>query len=133
MGMISYLFDTCSLIDLEGEKKRGEGRAHAFLSEQAEARACICWMVAGEFAEGFDDLHAPACAAMLSLFDFLPCDEEVARHYALIARRLRSTHQLIGANDLWIAATALAHRFPVVTNNQDHFGRVPGLMVVGYK
>ena len=40
---------------------------------------------------------------------------------------------LIGANDLWIAATGLAYGCPVVTANQAHFERVPGLVVLGYR
>ena len=39
---------------------------------------------------------------------------------------------LIDANDLWIAATALAFEMPVVTRNERHFARVPGLDVIGY-
>lgn len=40
--------------------------------------------------------------------------------------------QLIDANDLWIAATALAFEMPVVTRNEKHFARVPRLDMVGY-
>ena len=40
--------------------------------------------------------------------------------------------QLIGANDMWIAATALAHDMSVVTNNKTEFERVPGLGVITY-
>jgi predicted nucleic acid-binding protein len=36
------------------------------------------------------------------------------------------------ANDLWIAATALANGMPVVTRNVKHFQRVPGLSVISY-
>ena len=39
---------------------------------------------------------------------------------------------LIGTNDLWIAATALAHSMPEVTRNSAQFARVPGLDVVAY-
>jgi len=39
---------------------------------------------------------------------------------------------LIAANDLWIAATALAYRLPVVTRNVAHYERVPGLDVLAY-
>jgi predicted nucleic acid-binding protein len=39
---------------------------------------------------------------------------------------------LIGANDLWIAATALAFGKPVVTRNLREFQRVPGLTVLDY-
>lgn len=37
---------------------------------------------------------------------------------------------LIGAHDLWIAATALTHGLSVATGNADEFRRVPGLHVI---
>lgn len=130
--MKRLLFDTCFLIDLERELRRGPGKAHAFLKRNATARACLCWTVAGEFAEGFGDLHHPACAAMLERFEILSMDVATAHHYAVITRRLRAENQLIGANDLWIAAAALANAITLVSNNTAHFSRVPGLSVVGY-
>ena len=60
--MSSFLFDTCFLIDLEREMRRRPGKAHDFLQRNATARPCLSWTVAGEFAEGFGDLHHPACA-----------------------------------------------------------------------
>jgi predicted nucleic acid-binding protein len=33
---------------------------------------------------------------------------------------------------MWIAATALAHGFGIVTNNQEDFSRVPGLMAEAF-
>ncbi len=39
--MSSYLFDTCFLIDLEREMRRGEGKAHAFLRQNAAAWPCL--------------------------------------------------------------------------------------------
>ena len=39
---------------------------------------------------------------------------------------------LIGANDLWIAATAVAFGKPIVTKNDRHFRRVPRLGVMRY-
>ncbi|MEX2444192.1 MAG: PIN domain-containing protein [Alkalispirochaeta sp.] len=34
--------------------------------------------------------------------------------------------------DLLIAATALSHNLTLVTNNEKHFSRVPGLLVVNW-
>ena len=130
--MSSYFFDTCFLIDLEREMRRGPGKAHLFLQQNASVRACLSWTVAGEFAEGFGDIHHPAGAAMLGRFDILPMDEFTAHHYAITARLLRGQNQLIGTNDLWIAAAALAYAIPLVTNQSAHFSRIPGLSVVAY-
>ena len=130
--MSDFLFDTCFLIDLEREMLRGEGKAHLFLERNASARPWVTWTVAGEFAEGFGDLHHPACAAMLARFEILPMDESTAHHYAVTTRFLRGQNQLIGANDQWIAAAALAHAMPLVTTNSTHFSRIPGLSVVAY-
>ena len=130
--MNRLLFDTCFLIDLEKELRRGVGRARAFLENHRDARPHICWTVAGEFAEGFGGIHHPACSAMLACFDILPMDEKTADAYARTARMLRTQNLLIGANDLWIAAAALSRDLPLVTNNTAHFARVPGLAVIGY-
>jgi tRNA(fMet)-specific endonuclease VapC len=130
--MRSFLFDTCFLIDLEREMRRGPGKAHRFLQQNASARPYLSWTVAGEFAEGFGDIHHPACAAMLARFDLLATDHSTAHHYAVITRYLRGLNQLIGVNDLWIAAAALAHAMPLVTNNAAHFSRIPNLSVMAY-
>jgi predicted nucleic acid-binding protein len=124
--------DTCFLIDLEREMRGGAGQAHIFLHEHASERACISWTVAGEFAEGFGDIADPACSAMLARFFVLPMDEQTAGQYARVTRTLRKQNRLIGANELWIAAAAIAHDVPLVTNNAVHFNRIPGLSVMTY-
>ena len=58
--------------------------------------------------------------------------DETAGHYARITALLRKSHQLIGTNDLWIAAAALASGFILVTNNAAHLGRVLGLKLLTY-
>lgn len=56
--------------------------------------------------------------------------EQIARVHADIWAQLATKGQLIGAHDLWIAATALAHGMGVATGNQAEFMRVPGLRVI---
>jgi tRNA(fMet)-specific endonuclease VapC len=49
-----------------------------------------------------------------------------------VSRDLKGAGLHIGDNDVWIAATALAHGLPLVSLNARHFGRVPGLQVLEY-
>nr|WP_235716445.1 PIN domain-containing protein [Acinetobacter gyllenbergii] len=56
-------------------------------------------------------------------------DEDVADHYAQIRQALSSKGQIIGSNDLWLAAHARANNWVMVTNNEKEFLRVDGLRV----
>lgn len=60
----------------------------------------------------------------------IPITEPVARVHAEIWAQLAERGQVIGAHDLWIAATALAHGLGVATGNVEEFRRVPGLRVL---
>ena len=50
-------------------------------------------------------------------------------HYGKIRQQLQASGKLIGNNDLWIAAHALAGKLILVTNNESEFKRVSGLKV----
>ena len=56
-------------------------------------------------------------------------DENVGEHYAQIRNELTSKGQIIGNNDLWLAAHARANNWVMVTNNEKEFLRVEGLNV----
>jgi tRNA(fMet)-specific endonuclease VapC len=56
--------------------------------------------------------------------------EQIARVHADVWAQLAAQGQLIGAHDLWIAATALAQGMGIATGNGDEFQRVPGLRVI---
>lgn len=59
----------------------------------------------------------------------IPVDESVAHAWATLIARLRTAGRRMPINDSWIAATALAHGMPVVTQDGDYDG-VPGLRVL---
>ncbi len=69
-------------------------------------------------------------ASLLRYVDVLPFDIREAQIYADLFAQLRSTGQTVGAFDLLIAATALAHNCSVVTLNLREFNRIPGLTVI---
>ena len=66
---------------------------------------------------------------LLEAHEIVEITEEVAEHYARIRADLETRGVVIGGNDLWIAATALAHGATLVTNNTAEFSRVPGLQL----
>jgi tRNA(fMet)-specific endonuclease VapC len=59
-------------------------------------------------------------------FDF---NDHCAFYYAQIRADLAQHGKMIGANDLMIAAIAMANKLTLVTHNIDEFERVPGLVI----
>ena len=71
-------------------------------------------------------------AKLTEIFDryvSLPFDDAAARHYGTIRHDLEMRGEVIGPNDLKIAATCLARGLTLVTANANEFGRVAGLKV----
>lgn len=53
-------------------------------------------------------------------FEALTVDESVADAWALLVSRLRAAGRKVPINDSWIAATAIAHQIPIVTQDGDY-------------
>ncbi len=66
---------------------------------------------------------------LVQLLPALPLPETAAETYGTIRAELESKGEVIGNNDLWIAAHALASGLTLVTNNEKEFRRVRGLRV----
>ncbi|MCA9980596.1 MAG: type II toxin-antitoxin system VapC family toxin [Anaerolineales bacterium] len=62
----------------------------------------------------------------------LPFDDHAAERYGQIRTDLAKQGQLIGPNDLLIAAIALAHQVTLVSNNRREFSRVADLQLVDW-
>jgi predicted nucleic acid-binding protein len=59
----------------------------------------------------------------------LPVDDAVADAWATLVATLRATGRKAPINDSWIAATAIARRIPIATQDDDYEG-MPGLSVI---
>jgi tRNA(fMet)-specific endonuclease VapC len=127
------ILETTFLIDLERELLRGDrGPAQQFLEAHAAAPLAITFTTAGELAAGTPLAEPERWRDFIAAFEVLPCTAEVCWTYGQTYRYLRANGILIGANDLWIGATAVAFRRPLVTRNARHFQRIPQLSVLGY-
>ena len=60
---------------------------------------------------------------------YLSFDLEIARVHAQIAAQLMATGQMIGANDLLIAASTVSQGYTLLTHDLRHFQRVPNLLI----
>src|SRR5436309_1976815 len=62
----------------------------------------------------------------------LPVDEAVSRAWAQMRAYVGASGRGVRINDMWIAATAAAHRIPVVTQDDDFdaLSGVAGLTVI---
>ena len=66
---------------------------------------------------------------LTELLPVLDIDPAVADAYGRIRASLERRGEIIGGNDLWIAAHAMAVQVALVTNNVGDFRRVAGLRV----
>ena len=65
----------------------------------------------------------------VSLMGVLPLPIDAGTKYGEIRSFLESKSQIIGGNDLWIAAHAVSAGLILVTNNEREFRRVPDLKI----
>ena len=65
--------------------------------------------------------------AFCDLVEIIPWDEDAAKAYAKLRVELETSGTPIGNIDMLIAASALARKAVLVTNNTEHFSRVKDL------
>lgn len=129
---MDLIADTTFLVGLW----RKQAWAIRFAGEHSSDVLGIPWVVLGEFWHGARRASHDALEVerFLSLGQPLLETENVISVYAEICTRLQADqpeeYHRIGQNDLWIAATALAFRRPLVTRNLLHFRAIVGLETV---
>jgi tRNA(fMet)-specific endonuclease VapC len=102
------------------------------LRETAVAEVCVSVITKAELLYGVELSPRPekdraALEAFLLHVETLEFQDMAAVHYAAIRANLKRRGQLIGANDLLIAAHARSLDLVLVTNNTAEFSRVTDL------
>jgi len=128
---VSLLLDTNICIGFLNQK---DAKLKARIQRTAPGELRLCSVVKAELLFGArNGSRAPENLRRLDrffeAFESLPFDDDAAHEYGLLRTELRRAGKPIGANDMLIAAIALAHRATLVTRDDDDFLRVPGLRV----
>lgn len=128
------ILDSTFLVDFERERKRRKpGPAAAFLRTHPNERFSITFTIMGELAAGKSlGSDRTRWNRFVQPFRIIESSADIAWQFGVVYQHLQASGTLIGANDLWIGATGLAHDLPVVTRNDKDFSRIPGLVVIGY-
>lgn len=104
------------------------------LREIPETEIALCSVVCAELYYGAMKSRHPEQTllkqrAFVDRFYSFPFDDAAALIYGRIRAELERGGQIIGANDLMIAAIALVHNLTLVTHNLREFGRIPALNI----
>ncbi len=126
---VRYLLDTNICIYIRQQKPDEVLRRFRKLRPGEAALSVITY---GELAYGAAKSAHRAAAfdrlrELVQWLPALPLPEPAAEAYGTVRAALAAKGEMIGNNDLWIAAHALAAKFTLVTNNEREFLRVPGL------
>ncbi|HEY7062045.1 MAG TPA: type II toxin-antitoxin system VapC family toxin [Chloroflexota bacterium] len=126
---MTYLLDSDWIISF----LNGQPNSVDLVAELADDGIGVSVITCGEIFEGLlSASNTPAqvaqFVAFLAMADVYAPDIDTARRYADIRADLRRRGLLLADNDLWIAATALAHDLTLVTRDQ-HFSRIVNLRI----
>ena len=128
-----YLLDTNILSDLI---KRPTGRIAqkiAAITVEERENLATSIVVAAELrygaAKSGSAILAERVEQLLEAIEILALEQQADRHYGEIRSQLEKAGNVIGGNDLLIAAHALAVDAVLVTDNVREFKRVKGLRV----
>jgi tRNA(fMet)-specific endonuclease VapC len=125
-----FLLDTNIVSDLV---RHPRGKIADRISEVGEDDVCTSIVVAAELRYGAAKRNSSRLTAqleaVLGALEVIALEAPADAMYGLIRANLERTGQPIGANDLLIAAHALALDLTVVTDNEREFSRVEDLRV----
>lgn len=121
--------DTCAFV-MRGPSENLRAKLLATpIDDQAISVVTLAELLFGIRLSSQAKRNRAALDAFVRHLTIMEWTEEAAEHYADIRAHLHKAGQMIGANDLMIAAHARCVGAVVVTNNEREYRRVPGLKV----
>ena len=128
--MLKYLLDTNIVIYvLKRRPKEVLAMFNANASRMAISSITLSELFYGAEKSLNTDKNLEAAEEFVSHLDVLPYDAKASQHYGQIKAALEKKGQIIGENDIHIAAHARSHGLILVSNNVREFKRVPNLVL----
>ena len=128
--MLKYLLDTNIVIYvLKRRPKEVLAMFNANASRMAISSITLSELFYGSEKSLNRDKNLEAVEEFVSHLDVLPYDAKASQHYGQIKATLEKKGQIIGENDIHIAAHATSHGLILVSNNVREFKRVPNLVL----
>jgi tRNA(fMet)-specific endonuclease VapC len=128
--MLKYLLDTNIVIYvLKRRPKEVLAMFNANASRMAISSITLSELFYGAEKSLNTDKNLEAVEEFVSHLDVLPYDAKASQHYGQIKAALEKKGQIIGENDIHIAAHATSHGLILVSNNVREFKRVPNLVL----
>ena len=128
--MSRYLLDTNIVSDLV---RNPAGRAAGHIARIGEDAVCTSIVVAAELRYGAAKKGSRRLSrqldAILERLEMLPWEQPADSVYAALRVNLEKRGNIIGANDLLIAAHTMALGYTLVTDNEREFSRVASLTI----
>jgi tRNA(fMet)-specific endonuclease VapC len=126
--MLKYLLDTNIVIYvLKRRPKEVLTIFNANASRMAISSITLSELIYGAEKSLNTDKNLEAVEEFVSHLEVLPYDAKASQHYGQIKAALEKKGQIIGENDIHIAAHAISHGLILVSNNVREFKRVPNL------
>ena len=126
--MLKYLLDTNIVIYvLKRRRKEVLEIFNRNASRMAISSITLSELIYGAEKSPNMDKNLEAIEEFVSHLDVLPYDAKASQHYGQIKAALEKRGEIIGENDIHIAAHAISQGLILVTNNLQEFKRVPNL------
>ena len=125
-----YFIDTNVCISCIRGSRKTEALGYKFILHENDIRVpiiVIAELMHGAYKSKITEQTLKETEDFLSDLDIVPFDYDAAVAYGKIKASLERKGQVIGPNDMLIAAIALSRNATLVTNNTREFSRIDGL------
>jgi len=124
----NILVDTSIVIEFLRKKKKQN--AYLWKIKESGFNCFISTITVFElYAGAITERHKEDLKRLLKWMEIIPFTNEIAQRSAEIYKELKFNNQVIEFRDIFIGATALEMKLPIITLNEAHFQRIKEIKI----